>query len=657
MMYAKLALRNVKRSAKDYAIYFATLSLTATLLCAFLSLGFSSDIIGMTENMSMLTSGILALSVLVALIASFVIRYAVRFMLGQRKREFATYEILGMELRSIQRLFLIENILIGAGAFLIGIVLGSGLSGLLAIFVKSIFHTPHNYSVYFSLKAVLVTMLLFALMYGSGLIQAAKIIRRKKIIELLYDEKKNEKVKDKSIIRLVVSGVCTILEITAGVLLLVNGLKIQTNVAMLFLGGGAGLLLLAVYSIYRNLPFLLIGSVHRKKNYLLHGERLFLMGQLKQRFNSVGKTLAVITTLLTVSLLTMFAGLTMGAGYEANMEAYYPYDFGVAVDAPLTKESFDDVISFVDTQSTVEDSLTYYLYSAGTYGVEALSISDYNHLRYILGLEPKTLRQDRFLIHCDTWIYMEPIKSALSESATIELAGYKLQSSSEEIFTEPMEQYQMAGTKGYVIVVPDEVASQLPAEKIRLVCKLKDGGTPALKNDARTNLNSGKWKPTVQPGMEIPEHATLGITVKAWGIANSLTGYTTISFCGLYLSIVFIILSCTILAFEQLSRMETNRKHFQVIYRLGVDRQQQKRLIVQELSGFFVLPLIVPSIFLLFATIGFHKFFGEAILQANLIPLNAGITLLIFLVVYSVYFCATYFIYSRTVTAESHNSH
>ena len=126
MMYAKLALRNVKRSAKDYAIYFATLSLTATLLCAFLSLGFSSDIIGMTENMSMLTSGILALSVLVALIASFVIRYAVRFMLGQRKREFATYEILGMELRSIQRLFLIENILIGAGAFLIGIVLGSG---------------------------------------------------------------------------------------------------------------------------------------------------------------------------------------------------------------------------------------------------------------------------------------------------------------------------------------------------------------------------------------------------------------------------------------------------------------------------------------------------------------------------------------------------
>ena len=31
----------------------------------------------------------------------------------------------------------------------------------------------------------------------------------------------------------------------------------------------------------------------------------------------------------------------MGAGYKANMEAYYPYDAGVAIDAPLTKDSMD----------------------------------------------------------------------------------------------------------------------------------------------------------------------------------------------------------------------------------------------------------------------------------------------------------------------------
>ena len=74
----------------------------------------------MSENISMLTSGILGMSVLVALIASFVISYAIRFMLEERKKEFATYELLGMETSNIQKLFFIENGVIGMAAFFIG---------------------------------------------------------------------------------------------------------------------------------------------------------------------------------------------------------------------------------------------------------------------------------------------------------------------------------------------------------------------------------------------------------------------------------------------------------------------------------------------------------------------------------------------------------
>lgn len=145
MMYAKLALRNIKRSARDYVIYFITIILTVMLMYSFLALGFSPDIASMSENMSMLTSGIVALSVLVALISSFIISYAVRFMLGQRKKEFATYELLGMDIGAIQKLFLIENSMIGLIAFVIGLILGTGLSGLLAQVVKKIFDTPHSY--------------------------------------------------------------------------------------------------------------------------------------------------------------------------------------------------------------------------------------------------------------------------------------------------------------------------------------------------------------------------------------------------------------------------------------------------------------------------------------------------------------------------------
>lgn len=194
-MYAKLAIRNIRRSIKDYIIYFVTITLTAALMYSFLALGLSEDIVSMSENMSMLTTGILGLSILVALIASFVIGYAVRFMLTQRKKEFATYEVLGMESTSIQKLFFIENSMIGIFAFFLGALIGTALSGLLVQLVNNVFDTPHVYHLSFSIKALGIALLLFVGMYGFGIFRAAKIIRKSKIVDLLYDSRKNETIK------------------------------------------------------------------------------------------------------------------------------------------------------------------------------------------------------------------------------------------------------------------------------------------------------------------------------------------------------------------------------------------------------------------------------------------------------------------------------
>ena len=90
-MYWKLAIQNIRRSLRDYIIYFVTITLTAALMYSFLALGFSSDVLAMAENMSMLTTGILLMSALVAFMSSFVIGYAIRFMLGRCwRREITT---------------------------------------------------------------------------------------------------------------------------------------------------------------------------------------------------------------------------------------------------------------------------------------------------------------------------------------------------------------------------------------------------------------------------------------------------------------------------------------------------------------------------------------------------------------------------------------
>lgn len=648
MMYAKLALRNIKRSARDYAIYFITIILTVMLMYSFLALGFSPDIASMSENMSMLTSGIVALSVLVALISSFIISYAVRFMLGQRKKEFATYELLGMDIGAIQKLFLIENSMIGLIAFVIGLIWGTGLSGLLSQVVKKIFDTPHSYQISFSVQAFALSLFFFALMYGVGMIRAVHIIRRKKIVELLYDSRKNETIsKQKHSILQIIIVVCSVLFIAIGMGLVRYGLTLQTNAAWGYLIAAVALLLTGIYEIYRNFPTILITFVKSRKNVKYSDCNLFYFGQIGHRIQSCGRMMAITAILLTVSLTTMFVGLVMGAGYKANMEAYYPYDAGVAIDAPLTKDSFDELVSLVDDRCSIQKEVVYYLYDTEEYSIEALALSDYNALRSVLGLEKIELPDGEYLVHCDTWTYTEAIKTALKEKSQITLAGIPLENPEGRIFEEAMEQYQMAGTKGYVLVVPDQVVGELPANKIRLVMELENGGVPELRSEIRQYLNSEQWKPELQEGATLPDHVTMGVTVQSWGVDNSLTGYTSISFCGLYLSVVFILLSCTILAFEQLSALDNSRRSYQIINKIGVSKKMQKKLIYRELSTFFFIPLILPVIVMIILMFGAQNLFGAYILQKGIIPLYGFATIAILAIIYFAYYETTYYLFKK----------
>ena len=544
-MYIKLALRNLRRSARDYGIYFLTVAVTVALMESFLALACARDVLSLSENMGILTTGIVGVSVLVALLSSCVIAYGVGFMLGQRKQEFALYQLMGMELRTVQRMFFWENGLLGLAAFGLGALLGTGLAGVLAQGVWWIFQTPHQYQVVASPKALGMTFLLFLLMYGVGALRAGRVLRRQSIQGLLTSCRANEVPGRWRPGRWFLLVAPALTGMALGLLLLRKALDMQTNGAWAYLAGGGGLLLGGVYALYRGLPGLLLAAARRRPKVKYSRGRLFYLGQMGARVATAGRVLAVTGILLTLALTALFVGLALGSGYRANMEAYYPYDAGVAVDAPLTKQSAQPLLAAVNRQCPVEDSVTYFLYET-PYGTEAMALSDYNHLRRILDLEEAELGPGEYLVHCDTWNFWEEIQQSLAQAPMLSLAGQRLTPGTPSLRTEPMEQYQMAGERGYALVVPDQVAQSLPEKGWRVVMDLQGGGTAALREEIRTFLHSAQWRPQLLPGRTMPEKVTMGVSVQAWGVANSLTGFTTLSFCGLYLSLVILLLSCTI---------------------------------------------------------------------------------------------------------------
>ncbi|MEG0505230.1 MAG: FtsX-like permease family protein, partial [Raoultibacter sp.] len=170
-MRCKLAFRNIRRSIKDYAIYFITLVFGVAVFYAFNSIHSQSILFDLEENASLsvfeMTGTFLAFfSVVIAFVLGFLVIYSNRFLIKRRKREFGIYLTLGMKPSAVSHIVLLETLIVGLVSFVVGVVLGIALSQGLSFLTASMFNVPMvHYQFVFSMDAFLATMGCFALIF------------------------------------------------------------------------------------------------------------------------------------------------------------------------------------------------------------------------------------------------------------------------------------------------------------------------------------------------------------------------------------------------------------------------------------------------------------------------------------------------------------
>ena len=115
-MLFKLSFRNMKKSFKDYAIYFLTLVLGVAIFYMFNSIDSQQAMIEVSQStremIQLLIQMLGMVSVFIAIVLGFLIVYANNFLINRRKREFGIYMSLGMGRRQISGIILLETILI-----------------------------------------------------------------------------------------------------------------------------------------------------------------------------------------------------------------------------------------------------------------------------------------------------------------------------------------------------------------------------------------------------------------------------------------------------------------------------------------------------------------------------------------------------------------
>ena len=193
-MYAKLVLRNARRSIKDYLVYIVTMTICVTLFYSFLSISsnYYKPDIGSEYNFTVLSDGMKIAICVITLLLLFLIRFVNNYMLRCKQREFAVQAIMGMEQKTISRLFFAETFVMGMISIVIGIFLGVFCSQFITAMLLTSYGKSYELSWTLFPDTVLLTITFFILSFLVVGLFNTRTIRKTKIIDMLTADRKND---------------------------------------------------------------------------------------------------------------------------------------------------------------------------------------------------------------------------------------------------------------------------------------------------------------------------------------------------------------------------------------------------------------------------------------------------------------------------------
>lgn len=661
-MFFKLSFRNVRRSMKDYAIYFLTLMFGVCIFYVFNSVQAQQSMLEVSEvqtlmlqNLSMLLGYV---SVFVSIILGFLVIYANKFLIKRRKRELGLYMLLGMEKGSISRILICETLFIGVISLLVGLLIGTLLSQGLAVVTAKMFAVRlKSFSFAFSSEACFKTILYFGIIYLLVMIFNSVSISKCKLINLLNAHKQNETLKMK---KLWMSVVLFVLAVgclgTAYALICKNKLlTINFEFTASIVLGVVGTLL-----FFMSLSGFLLRLVKSSKRIYLKNLNMFVLRQINSKINTTYFSMTVICLLLFVAILTLSTGMSMASVMTKDLEETTPYDASITYKLPEGEPDLDLIadarqysdLSFAqqmqqvsyrsDPQLTYQDlikggmetlSNQYSLDRFASSFVPVIGISDYNHLMEIQGKRGLDLAENEFAINCNFEEVAGILNYYLSNVKQLTVGEMELTAAMPQVVENTIDLTGMKMDTG-TLIIPDEVAAQLP-----IVSKMAVFQYGEDKDQAETEFSAL---------VEQSDHFRISDTKLT--IYQQMAGSKTmLSYIAIYLGIVFLLTSAAVLALQQLSESADNLERYGLLRKIGVEPRMINRSLLAQIAIYFFIPLalaLIHSAVGIFVISQLLKQFGEMDITGNVIA-----TVVSLIVIYGAYFIATY-LCSKTMIRE-----
>ena len=655
-MLSKLALRNVKRSSRDYIIYLITITIAFSLMFAMNLVSWSDAIVEIYDNMNdTFKNVVIFINVIVVFVICFLINYTTKFMFSKRSKEFGTYMLLGIKKKKISKLFLLENILFGIIALILSIPIGFVFSQFISLFLVKVMELPQAIFIEFNFMSVVLLLLYFLLIYLFVLFLAYRRIKKISIYNLLYLEKQNEEKVIKTKKRRNLLFIISIL-IGIGSFIFLNSTftndVIMDQSILTYAIVGIFLFIISIYGVMFSLSDFLLSIVLKNKKIKYSKDNLFVARTFSSKARTMGMTLGTLGVLIMFTLLFLNFSSLNKASYDYINEVTSPFDVSAffETEEPISKvynavsENYEIIDSvrynvYMDTNSNIEKLLPAYDYTSEPYD-KIIKVSDYNHLLKMKGKSEVTLNNDEYILVYDTKETSLADESSIKTIALSNGTTLNQKSATTELY------FLGLTNADYAIVVPDDVVNGLGIYEYFISIDTKEETTNELEKILVEALRSDLCEKD-ETGQEFCSTYRLnirGTTLEEGNVSSAIV--TAIS---VYMSFIFSAIVGTILAIQTLSDSTKYNYRYTVLKRLGVKDDKLYKTIRKQLYILFGVPAIYPII-ISFGFVYLLNRVYKSILPSPTFYLSCfGISILIFIMIYVIYFIATYFGFKRNI--------
>ena len=683
-MLFKLAFKNIKKSVSDYAIYFFTLVLGVAIFYVFNAIDSQTAMMKVSEStrdiIDLMLNMLSGVSVFVSFVLGFLIIYASRFLMKRRNKEFGIYMTLGMSKGKISKILVVETFLIGLLSLVVGLLLGSALSQVMSVIVANMFEADlTEFTFVISTNAIIKTIIYFGIMYLLVMIFNTISVSRCKLIDLINANKKTETVKLKN------PYLCIVIFVIAVVMLGYAYYQVTVNVENLretwqiFLPIGLGTV--GTFLLFFSLSGLVLRVLQHFKKFYYKGLNSFTIKQFSSKINTTVFSMTVICLMLFVTICVFSSCMSMKNAMTSNLQELAPIDiqllktkniprefieeYGyneqqvnnsyISIEDDLKSVGFNindyykdivDINTYTTNELTVRSTLgsayeeVYKKYPFMTYDAieEIVTVSDYNKVAKLLGLDTYTIDSDEYLVIADYDNMVDVRNMALELETPITIDGktyYPKYDKCMDGFLEISNSHINDG----VFIVPDSAVSNLTVEEEYMYANYK-ADTEEEKQEIEDLLLS-KSDALLNIGSTISAGTRLSIYEGSVGLGALVT------FIGLYLGVIFLISSAAILALKELSEATENKERFKMLRKIGADEKIINKALFRQIAIFFLAPLVIAIIHSIFG-IMFCNYILETFGNESLL-LAIVLTALLLVVIYGGYLLITYYCSKRII--------